>query len=148
PLDYWSWAAEVDVVSDDNYIEPNDPSAFRSAAFSRDLMRSLKPGTPWLLMEQSTNAVSFRPTNAPKAPGQMEALSMQAVGRGADGILFFQWRQSRRGSEKFFSAMVPHAGLETRTWREVKSLGGTLRALPTLTLEGAGAGASGSGARV
>ncbi|MCS5717025.1 beta-galactosidase [Herbiconiux sp. CPCC 205763] len=132
PLDYWKWAAEVDVVSDDNYADPNDPQSFRSAAFSRDLMRSLKPGTPWILMEQATNAVSWRPSNAPKAPGQMAALSMQAVGRGADGILFFQWRQSRRGSEKFHSAMVPQAGTETRTWREVTALGDALDRLPEL----------------
>jgi beta-galactosidase len=132
PLDYWKWAAELDVVSDDNYYDPNDPESFRTAAFSRDLMRSLKPGTPWLLMEQATNAVNWRPSNAPKAPGQMAALSMQAVGRGADGILFFQWRQSQRGSEKFHSAMVPQAGTETRTWREVTALGDALERLPEL----------------
>ena len=49
----------------------------------------------------------------------MAALSAQAIGRGADGILFFQWRQSRAGAEKFHSAMLPHAGTDTRTWREV-----------------------------
>ncbi|SMH44411.1 beta-galactosidase [Rathayibacter oskolensis] len=140
-LDYWSWAAEVDVVSDDNYFDPADPESFRGAAFTRDLMRSLKPGVPWLLMEQATSAVSWRPANAPKAPGQMAALSMQAVGRGADAVLFFQWRQSRRGSEKFHSAMLPQAGTGTRTWREVVELGGVLGGLPEL-------GPTDSGARV
>ena len=73
-------------------------------------MRSLKPEVPWILMEQATNALNWRPSNAPKAPGQMAALSAQAIGRGADGILFFQWRQSRAGAEKFHSAMLPHVG--------------------------------------
>ncbi len=136
PLDYWRWAAEVDVVSDDAYPDPNDPESFRTAAFARDLMRSLKPGKPWLLMEQSTNALNWRPTNAPKAPGQMAALSMQAVARGADGVLFFQWRQSAGGSEKFHSAMLPHAGTRTRTWREVVGLGADLAALPELPAPG------------
>jgi beta-galactosidase len=159
PLDYWKWAAEVDVVSDDNYVDPADPESFRTAAFTRDLMRSLKPGVPWLLMEQATGAVSWRPSNAVKAPGQMAALSMQAVGRGADGVLFFQWRQSRRGSEKFHSAMLPQAGVETRTWREVVELGRVLGALPGLSAEsasvptggsagGSAAGPTGSGARI
>ncbi|NQX28041.1 beta-galactosidase [Microbacteriaceae bacterium VKM Ac-2854] len=130
--DYWRWAAEVDVVTDDCYPDPNDPESFRSAAFARDLMRSLKPEVPWLLLEQSTNALNWRPSNAPKAPGQMAALSAQAIGRGADGILFFQWRQSRAGSEKFHSAMLPHAGTDTRTWREVAALGAELAALPSL----------------
>lgn len=148
PHDYWKWAAELDVLSDDNYYDPNDPQSFRNAAFARDLMRSLKPGTPWLLMEQATNSVSWNPSNAPKAPGQMAALSMQAVGRGANGILFFQWRQSRRGSEKFLSSMVPQAGLKTRTWREVKDLGETLRNLPALSPAPHEKSGAGSGARV
>ncbi|WP_104179864.1 beta-galactosidase [Arthrobacter sp. B0490] len=126
PLDYWTWAKELDFISDDNYPDPNDPHSFRTAAFTRDLIRSLKPGRPWVLMEQSTNEVNWRPSNAPKAPGQMAALSMQAIGHGADGIMFFQWRQSQRGSEKFHSAMLPQAGTTTRTWQEVTDLGQTL----------------------
>ncbi|GAB3535629.1 beta-galactosidase [Arthrobacter tecti] len=132
PANYWEWAAELDVISDDCYPDPNNAESFRAGAFARDLMRSFKPEVPWLLMEQSTNALNWRPSNAPKAPGQMQALSMQSVGRGADGILFFQWRQSRAGAEKFHSAMLPHAGTSTRTWREVVQLGEELSALPTL----------------
>jgi beta-galactosidase len=132
PADYWRWAQEMDIITDDCYPDPNDPESFRAAAFARDLMRSLKPEVPWLLLEQSSNALNWRPTNAPKAPGQMQALSAQAIARGADGILFFQWRQSRSGSEKFHSAMLPHAGTDTRTWREVTALGAELAALPPL----------------
>lgn len=131
--DYWKWAQHVDFISDDAYPDPNDPQSFRTAgALPRDLMRSLGDGRSWVLMEQASNALNWRPTNAPKAPGQMEALSMQAVARGADGILFFQWRQSRSGAEKFHSAMLPHAGTRTRTWREIVALGGHLGELPTL----------------
>jgi beta-galactosidase len=132
PADYWRWAREMDVITDDCYPDPNDPESFRAAAFARDLMRSLKPDTPWLLMEQASNALNWRPTNAPKAPGQMAALSMQAIARGADGIMFFQWRQSRAGSEKFHSAMLPQAGTRTRTWREVVEFGAELAELPPL----------------
>ena len=132
PADYAKWAEHVDLVSDDAYPDPNDPESFRAAAFQRDLVRSLKPDVPWILMEQATNAVNWRPWNAPKAPGQMAALSAQAIGRGADGILFFQWRQSRSGAEKFHSALLPHAGTDTRTWREVVALGEQLAKLPTL----------------
>ncbi len=132
PADYAKWAPHLDVVSDDAYPDPNDPESFRAAAFQRDLVRSLKPEVPWILMEQATNALNWRPANAPKAPGQMAALSAQAIGRGADGILFFQWRQSRAGAEKFHSAMLPYAGTETRTWREVVALGEQLAALPAL----------------
>ncbi|MGO4298779.1 beta-galactosidase [Leifsonia sp. RAF41] len=128
-LDYWAWAPHVDVISDDLYPDPADPDAARGSAMARDLMRSLGRGKPWLLMEQSTSAVNMRPANVPKAPGQMRALSYQALARGADGILFFQWRQSAAGSEKFHSAMLPHAGTDTRIWREVEQLGAELATL-------------------
>jgi beta-galactosidase len=49
--------------------------------------------------------------------------SWQAVAHGADAVLFFQWRASRGGAEKFHSAMVPHAGPESRTFTEVRELG-------------------------
>ena len=136
PTDYRRWAQELDVISDDSYPDPRDPEAFRTTAFARDLMRSLKPGTPWILMEQAPNAVNWRANNAPKAPGQMAAFSMQAVGRGADGVLFFQWRQAAAGSEKFHSAMLPHAGPDTRTHREVSDLGAALKELGELPAPG------------
>jgi beta-galactosidase len=136
PTDYRRWAAEIDVISDDSYPDPRDPESFREAAFARDLMRSLKPGKPWILMEQAPNAVNWRPNNAPKAPGQMAALSMQAVARGADGVLFFQWRQAAAGAEKFHSGMLPHAGPDTRTFREVERLGAELKALGDLPAPG------------
>jgi beta-galactosidase len=126
PLDYWTWAQHVDVVSDDDYPDPADPDAHLHAAFADDLMRSLKPGRPWMLMEQATGAVNWRPANASKAPGQMTATSMQAVARGARSVMFFQWRQSAAGSEKFHSAMLPHSGVRSRIWHEVKALGAAL----------------------
>jgi len=55
--------------------------------------------------------------------------SLAHFARGADGILFFQWRASRYGQEKFHSAMLPHGGTDTRIWREVVSLGASLKAL-------------------
>jgi beta-galactosidase len=60
------------------------------------------------------------------------AETAQSIARGADGIMFFQWRQSRAGSEKFHSAMLPHAGTQTRTWDAVTDLGARLAALPEL----------------
>jgi beta-galactosidase len=51
------------------------------------------------------------------------------VARGADGVCFFQWRASRAGAEKFHSALVPHAGTDTKIWREVVQLGAALDSL-------------------
>ncbi|MGO4595061.1 beta-galactosidase [Leifsonia sp. 2TAF2] len=129
PADYWAWAQEVDIVSDDSYPDPADPLSPTYAAMQRDLMRSLGGGKPWLLMEQSPGAVNWRERNAAKTPGQMRAWSYQSIGRGADGILFFQWRQAVAGAEKFHAGMVPHGGTDTRIFREVEQLGTELREL-------------------
>jgi beta-galactosidase len=127
--DYWAFAREVDFVSDDHYVDPADPAAPAFAAMTRDLMRSLADGEPWILMEQSTSAVNWRERNAAKPAGMYRLLSLQAVARGADGIMQFQWRQSQAGAEKFHSAMVPHAGVDTRVFRETVALGAELAEL-------------------
>ena len=130
PLDYWKWAEREDIVSDDVYQDPLDPDAGMGAAMAGDLMRSLGRGRPWVLMEQTTSRVNWREINAAKAPGQMRLWSYQAVARGADGVLFFQWRQSRAGAEKHHSAMVPHGPIETSpAWQEVVRLGAELQGL-------------------
>jgi len=129
PLDYWRWAQEVDFVSNDSYPDPADPRGAREFAFYADLMRSLGRGRPFVQMEQVTSAVQWRPRNATKRPGQYGLWSLQAVARGADGILNFQWRQSLAGAEAFHGGMVPHAGRLSRTWGEVVGLGRDLGAL-------------------
>lgn len=132
PLDEWRWAQELDLISNDAYPDPGNAEAGIYGAFQSDMMRSLKHGAPWILMEQAPSQVQWRGRNSLKAPGVMRLWSLQAVARGARGVMFFQWRQSKAGAEKFHSGMVPHGGTETRTWREVKELGCELKELGEL----------------
>lgn len=127
-LDYWTFAPEVDFVSDDHYPDPADPQHPVTAAATHDLMRSLAGG-PWILMEQAPSAVNWRQHNAAMPPGAHRTLSLQAVARGADGIMQFQWRQSWAGAEKFHSGMVPHSGEDSRVFRETVALGEELGSL-------------------
>jgi len=46
--------------------------------------------------------------------------------------MFFQWRQSKAGAEKYHSGMLPHAGTDSRVWREVKQLGNELSKLDSI----------------
>lgn len=132
PLDYWRFADQLDVVTDDAYPDPADPLAHVDAARNYDLMRSLGGGKPWLLLEQAPSAVSWRPVNLPKPPGLMRLGSYQAIARGSDGAMFFQWRAPRFGSELHHSTMVPAAGADTRVFREISALGGELAGLGTI----------------
>jgi beta-galactosidase len=129
PIDAWTWSAREDVVTLDSYPDPADPEAHVAAALNYDLMRSLAGGQPWLLLEHATSAVNWREVNVPKRHGQMRLWAYQAVARGSDGALFFQWRASRSGAEKFHSAMLPHLGTHARGWTETVRLGRELGAL-------------------
>lgn len=123
PVDYFSWASDMDIISNDDYLITDNENPAQLTAMSADLMRSLSPDGQWLLMEHSTSAVNWQQRNPAKAAGQMRRNSMQHIARGSAGAMFFQWRAARAGAEKFHSAMLPHAGVDTARWREVAALG-------------------------
>ncbi|MEW2516519.1 beta-galactosidase [Actinacidiphila alni] len=127
--DYWRWAPEVDIVSNDHYLGSEDPDRAADLAFAADLTRGLAGGRPWLLMEHSTSAVQWQARNIAKTPGEMARNTLTHLARGADGALFFQWRQSAYGPEKWHSAMLPHGGTDTRIWREAAALGSAVAGL-------------------
>ncbi|MGX1564339.1 beta-galactosidase [Streptomyces sp. NPDC055506] len=128
-VDYWAWGREVDIVTNDHYLITDGRRTHVNLAMAADLTRSVAGGAPWLLLEHSTSGVNWQPRNPAKAPGQMARNSLAHVARGSDGAMFFQWRQSRRGAEKFHSAMLPHGGTDTRVWREVTELGAAVETL-------------------
>ncbi|OXM83179.1 beta-galactosidase [Paenibacillus rigui] len=129
PLDQFEWAKHMDVITWDSYPEPTAGIPV-FAAMQHDLMRSLKGGEPFILMEQVTSQVNWRQQNPLKRPGVMRLWSYQTVAHGGDGVMFFQWRQSWAGAEKYHGAMVNQTGDEnTRVYREVVQLGNELKQL-------------------
>jgi beta-galactosidase len=126
--DYFAWAPECDVVSQDHYLDHRLPHPHAEQAFADDLTRGVAGGS-WLLMESATSAVNWQPVNVAKRPGELLVDALRHVARGADGVGFFQWRASRAGGEKFHSALVPHAGPDSARFREVTALGAALKAI-------------------
>ncbi|MFC4942072.1 beta-galactosidase [Pseudonocardia sp. GCM10023141] len=124
--DYFRWAGDMDVVSQDHYLDHRMPHPQAEQAFTDDLTRGVAGGAPWLLMESATSAVNWQPVNVAKRPGELLLDSLRHVARGADAVGFFQWRASRAGGEKFHSALVPHAGPDSARFREVAALGAAL----------------------
>jgi beta-galactosidase len=133
--DYAAWAEDVDVIATDHYTLVADPRRAQDLAYAGDRTRGLSrplPGgglAPWLLMEHSTGAPSWQERNRAKSPGEILRNALGHVARGSDGALFFQWRASLTGTEQFHSAMLPHAGTQTRVWREVVETGRVLGAI-------------------
>ena len=127
-LDYDDWGDEVDFVSNDHYFIPGE-AHLDELAFSASLVDGIARKDPWFLMEHSTSAVNWREINYRKEPGQLVRDSLAHVAMGADAVCYFQWRQSKAGAEKFHSAMVPHAGSDTKLFRGVCELGAALKTL-------------------
>jgi len=128
PLDYRRWAKEVDVVAWDCYPMPNQSAG--EIAFAHDLMRGVKDGQPFLLMEQTPSSQNWQAINALKRPGVLRLWSYLAVAHGADSVMYFQWRRGRGGCEKLHGAIIEHSGRsDTRVFREVSALGAELTRL-------------------
>ncbi len=134
-LDYQMWAKYMDFISWDNYPAVGSPIA--ETALKHDLMRGLKQGMPFALMEQTPSVTNWHPYNALKRPGEMRLLSYQAVAHGADTVMFFQMRRSIGACEKYHGAVIDHVGHEnTRVFREIAQLGAELEKIGSLTLGG------------
>ncbi|WP_062210300.1 beta-galactosidase [Demequina oxidasica] len=131
-LDYWSWTEDMDLIANDHYLDHRLSDPVAEMSFSADLTRGLAGGKPWLLMETAIGAVNWQPLNVARVPGELQTQMLSHLAHGADGVCFFQWRASTQGSEKFHSALVPHAGTNTRAWREVVALGQVMKELAEL----------------
>lgn len=128
-LDYSRLAEVVDFVADDQYpmYNPDDPDLVRNAAsmsFKDDLYRCFKPDRPWMLIESCPDATQWKPPRKLKRPGVHQAEMLQALGHGASGTCYFQWRAGAGSAEKLHGAVVDHSGsADTRVFRSVAALG-------------------------
>ncbi|MBN2735956.1 MAG: beta-galactosidase [Spirochaetales bacterium] len=128
PLNYRDWATEMDIIAWDNYPFPEHQPSY--TAMMHALIRSLKQGEPFMLMEQTPSQTNWQPYNQLKRPGVMRLMSYQAVAQGADAVMFFQMRRSRGACEKFHGAVIEHSGRsDTRVFLEVADLGKELQDL-------------------
>lgn len=132
--DYWQLSKVIDFISWDSYpLWHNDEDDCTLAAYTgmyHDLMRTLKDGKPFFLMESTPSLTNWQPISKLKKPGMHILSSLQAVAHGSDSVQYFQWRKSRGSVEKFHGAVVDHVGhINTRVGQEVQELGEILSAL-------------------
>ncbi|MBP1571082.1 MAG: beta-galactosidase [Oscillospiraceae bacterium] len=133
-LDYREVAKDIDYVSWDSYPRfHNDWETFddtmRELACSHALFRGLKPDRPFMLMECTPSLVNWQPYNKLKRPGVMRLQALQAIATGSDTVQYFQLRKSRGSFEQFHGAVIDHAGIDNRVFREVAQIGADLKKL-------------------
>jgi len=138
-LDYFKLAKHLDIASWDSYprwraCDKTDMDIAMQTAFMHDLMRSLKDGAPFMLMESTPSMTNWQEVAKLKRPGMHKLSSLQAVAHGSDTVQYFQWRKSRGNYEKLHGAVVDHNGHEnTRVFRDVAQVGSTLKKLGPIT---------------
>lgn len=127
-LDQSRMVAHMDTAGWDNYPWPSDERSF--PAMKHDIMRGLKGGESYYVMEQSPNQQNWQPYNKIKKPGEVRRIAYQGLAHGSDSSLYFQMRQSAAGQEKFHGAVISHSGrTDTRIIREFTELGNELEKL-------------------
>jgi beta-galactosidase len=132
-MDYADWSDELNFVSNDHYFVAGEKH-LDELTCSDSFVSSVALGEPWMLMENSTSAVNWKPVNSRKKNGELVRDALAHVAMGADGICFFQWRQSRSGAEAFHSSMLPHAGEKSKVFKQVCELGEILEKLSNMGL--------------
>ncbi|QPK54348.1 beta-galactosidase [Paenibacillus polymyxa] len=134
-LNYWKFADLLDVISWDSYPtwhdrEGDDSKQAARVAMMHDIIRSIKGGKPWMLMESTPSLTNWQDVSKLKRPGMHLLSSLQAVAHGSDTVQYFQWRKSRGSSEKLHGAVVDHVGHEhTRVFEDVTDVGHALEKL-------------------
>lgn len=125
-----------------DFVSIESTAAIRSKpaelACEIDMLRSLKKDgikTPdgdvgFWVMEQKAGNVTWQEVNSLVRPGVLRMFTYQLVSRGATAVLFFRWRQTRFGMEKFHGAVLPH-NLEgsRRVFNEIAQIGEELKIL-------------------
>ncbi len=136
-FDHFDMAEAIDFVSVDSDATIKTRSAENACYI--DMMRSLKkqgvraPGSMdsgFWVMEHKAGNVNWADVNTLVRPGVVRLFSYQWISRGADGLLYFLWRQPRIGSEKFYGGVLTHDGrADGRVYQEFKQVGNELEKL-------------------
>lgn len=135
-FDHFDVAKVVDFVS----VESNAAIKSKSSelACDIDILRSLKKETirtpdgdcGFWVIEQKAGQVNWQDVNSLVRPGVVRLFTYQLLSRGACGVLYYHWRQSRIGNEKFFGAVLPHhIQSNSRVFKEISQIGEELKML-------------------
>ncbi len=125
-LNYFDLGEHLDFVSWDNYHHHGSTPA--SVAAAHDHMWGIRKRNFWV-MEQQVGQLSWDAFNPLPPPNFVRLKTYQSLAHGADGILYFRWRQALAGAEQYACGLLDHAGRSTRGYEEAKKIGNELHKL-------------------
>ncbi len=119
--DHYEIARPLDLASWDDYVGDGHLNAARNGAM-HDFARGWKRRNFWV-METQPGSVNWAPVNATLDRGETRAMAWQAVGHGADAVLYWQWRDALNGQEQYHGAIVGPDGAPLPIYSEIADIG-------------------------
>ena len=120
-FDHYVVAQDLNLASWDDYVGEGHLHAARNGAM-HDLVRGFKRANFWV-METQPGSVNWAPVNNTLDRGETRAMAWQAVGHGADAVLYWQWRSALNGQEQYHGALVGPDGEPLPILSEVSQVG-------------------------
>jgi beta-galactosidase len=120
-FDHYVVHRPLDMAAWDEYLE-NGRYAWLDQAVQHDLVRGYERKNFWV-METQPAFVNWQPVNRALDPGQMREVAWQAVGHGADAVLYWQWRSALNGQEQYHGTLLGADGTPVPAYREVQMIG-------------------------
>jgi beta-galactosidase len=120
-FDHYQVHRSLDLAAWDEYI-PNGRFGWIDYAVQHDLVRGYKRRNFWL-METQPAFVNWWSVNRALDPGQTREVAWQAVGHGADAVLYWQWRSALNGQEQYHGTLLGADGTPVPVYGEVQKIG-------------------------
>ncbi|WP_420239114.1 beta-galactosidase [Telmatobacter bradus] len=120
-FDHYTINEDLDLASWDDYVGQGHLNTTRNG-FMHDFVRGWKQANFWV-METQPGMVNWAPINNMLEPGETRAMAWQAVGHGADAVLYWQWRAALNGQEQYHGTLVGVDGEPVPVYKEVAQTG-------------------------
>jgi beta-galactosidase len=128
--DYYDMARHLDVVGVNFY--PAFGKGSRDSTLGLAVTRGcLHKNFHLHELRNGPHAVPGRIANTPE-PGEVERLTLQCIGHGADAIFYFQWRGVPFGPEQSHGTPTGYDGRPNRVYDEVQKVGLQLKRIAPL----------------
>ncbi|MGA8632911.1 MAG: beta-galactosidase, partial [Terracidiphilus sp.] len=119
--DHYEITRDLDIASWDDYVGEGHLNVARNGAM-HDFARGWKRQNFWV-METQPGSVNWAPVNTTLDRGETSAMAWQAVGHGADAVLYWQWRDALNGQEQYHGALVGPDGTPLPIYSEIRDVG-------------------------
>jgi len=111
---------QLDMAAWDEYV-PDGHFAWLEQAVQHDLVRGYKNADFWV-METQPAFVNWWPVNSALPPYAMRELAWQAVGHGANAVLYWQWRSALNGQEQYHGTLLGPDGTPVPAYGVVRGI--------------------------